>query len=322
MPYNILLLPLLAGYLFLSRSRFRSYATARLPKDQLLLAAAVSGFFFLIVSRTVCYWLLQTSVGLAFATWLHKVAPFDFIGTALGTLILAGTLIKISNMLVSEQVAGFWLYHRGDMDPLMGILWSSYVGVEPSNAPGALRLSLTIVKEMLLFFCRQFQFKALFGALWNIRETIALIRSRELAFSKLKRGPLRSVMVNLKDGKVIVGYVTDMLTTKPSVEFVTIAPVWTGYRDSSSRVLKTVDYSATVAEAKASSGGSSDLEDIRAFSRVIRIADIASASVFNAGAFKIRESEAHFGEAGTAPAEVPAPLGFWDRLVFLFRGRR
>lgn len=320
MPYNILLLPLLAGYLFLSRSRFRSYATARLPKDQLLLAAAVSGFFFLIISRSVCYALLQTDCGLAFAKWLHKVAPFDFIGTALGTLLLAGALIKLSNMLVSEQVAGFWLYHRGDMDPLMGILWSSYVGVDPSKPPGAILLSLTIVKAMFLFFRRQFQFKALLGALWNIRETLALTRSRGLAFSKLKHGPLRSVMVNLKDGKVIVGYVTDLLTTKPSIEFVTIAPVWTGYRDSSSRVLKTVDYSATVAEAKKSSDGSNDPKDIRAFSRVIRIADIASASVFNAGAFKIRESEAHFGEVDSVP--VPAPMSFWERVVFVFKGNR
>lgn len=320
MPYNILLLPLLAGYLFLSRSRFRSYATARLPKDQLLLAAAVSGFFFLIFSRTICILALQTDAGLAFATWLHKVAPFDFIGTALGTLLLAGALIKISNVLVSEQVAAFWLYHRGDMDPLMGTLWSSYVGVEPSNAPGALRLSLTIVKEMLRFLWRQFQFKAFLGALWNIRQTLALTRSRELAFSKMQRGPLRSVMVNLKDGKVIVGYVTDLLTTKPSIEFVTIAPVWSGYRDSSSRVLKTVDYSATVAEAKASSGEGSDLKDVKPFSRVIRIADIASASVFNPGAFKIRESEAHFGEVNAVPG--PPPMSFWERVVFVFKAPR
>ena len=284
------------------------------------MAAAVSGFFFLIFSRIVCCLLLQTKVGLAFATWLHKVAPFDFIGTALGTLLLAGTLIKISNMLVSEQVAAFWLYHRGDMDPLMRILWSSYVGVEPSNAPGAIRLSFTIVKEMFGFLWRQFQFKAFLRALWNIRETLALTRFRGLAFSKLQRGPLRSVMVNLKDGKVIVGYVTDLLTTKPSIEFVTIAPVWTGYRDSSSRVLKTVDYSATVAEAKASPGGVSNLKDIEPFSRVIRIADIATASVFHPGAFKIRESEAHFGETNVVPVQPPKNL--WEWIVLAFRGNR
>ncbi|MBB5879681.1 hypothetical protein GGR74_000829 [Xanthomonas arboricola] len=316
MPYNILLLPLLAGYLFLSRSRFRAYATARLPKDQLLLAAAASGFLFLIASRAICYTFLQTEIGLAFATWLHKIAPFDFIGTALGTLLLASTLISLSNMLVSERIAGFWLYHRGDLDPLTQILWSSYVGVHPSRPQGPLLLSFTIIKEMFLFFSREFGFKAVLRAPRKIPAALSLIRSRDLAFSRLKRGRLTTVMINLKDGRILVGYVTDLPTTNPSVEFVTVAPVWTGYRDSASRVFKTVDYSAAIAAAKTASVQSSSLRDIRSFARVVRIADVSSASVFNKGAFKIRESKEHFKDKD---GRSSSQKGFLHRFLAAFR---
>lgn len=318
MPYNILLLPLLAGYLFLSRSRFKAYATARLPKDQLLLAAAGWGFLFLILSRAFCYALLQTSWGLALGNWLHKVAPFEFIGTAIGTLLLAEALIRLSNMFVSERIAGLWLYHRADLDPLMRVLWSSNVGVEPFKPPGAFLLSLTILRAMLAFLWKVVGLKKLLRSPREIPEIISLLRSNDISFSKLRRGDLKTVMINLKDGKVLVGYVADLLTTNPSVEFVTIAPLWSGYRDSSSRVFKTVDYSATIEAAIAEEGESSTLKDPKDFSRVIRIADISSAAVFNPGAFEIRESEAHVAKVEAVPA--PAPVSFWERLVLAFKG--
>lgn len=317
MPYNILLLPLLAGYLFLSRSRFKAYATARLAKDQLLLAAAVWGLLFLILSRAICFALLKTTWGLAVGLAIHKVAPFAFIGTAIGTLLIAETLIRASNLLVSERIAGLWLYHRGDLDPLMRVLWSSNVGVEPSKPPGSIVLSLKILTGMLTFLWREVGLAKLFGSPKQIPTVLSLLRSNEVSFSGLERDDPRGVMINFNNGRVLVGYVADLLTTNPSAEFVTIAPLWSGYRDSASRVFKTVDYSATIQAALDEEGEGSALKDPKDFSRVIRIADISSAAVFNPGAFEIRQSDAHLGKVEA----VPVPMSFWERIVFAFKGR-
>lgn len=288
MPYNILLLPLLAGYLFLSKSRLRTYATARLPKDQLLLAAAAHGFLLLLVSRTACYALLQTNWGWACAKALHRIAPFDFIGTALGTLVLAGVLIALSNTFVSERVAGFWLYHRRELDPLTSILWSSNVGAEASKPRGAFLFTVTLAKEMLRFVWKEIGLlKFMKTPLRDLPKILEILRTRGLEFSKLAYGRPKTVMVNMKDGKVLVGYVIDLPTNNPSLDFVTISPLWTGYRDSTNQVFKSVDYSHAFEAASVSPSGA---EDPAVFARVIRSGDISSVSVFSKGAFDIKSS--------------------------------
>lgn len=59
----------------------------------------------------------------------------------------------------------------------------------------------------------------------------ALVRSRDLEFSKLKHGQSRTVMINTRDGKVLASYVVDLPTTNPSFDFVTIIQLLSGYRD-------------------------------------------------------------------------------------------
>ncbi|WP_369939913.1 hypothetical protein [Xanthomonas medicagonis] len=310
MPYNILLLPLLAGYLFLSQSRLRAYATARLPKDQLLLAAAAHGFLFLLVSRITCYGLLQTDWGLAFAKILHRAAPFDFIGTALGTLIFAGLLITFSNTFVSERVAGFWLYHRRELDPLTRILWSSSVGAEAVLPKGVFFFTLTLAKKMLRFFWKEIGLvKFLKTPLGELPEILAILRTRGLEFSGLAHGEPKTIMVNMKDGKVLVGYVIDLPTNNPSVDFVTVSPLWTGYRDSANQVLKSVDYSRAF---EAASEKPNSAEDPAIFARVIRSGDISSVSVFSKGAFDIQSS--------LKLSELPKKQGLFTRLISAFRG--
>lgn len=306
MPYNILLLPLLAGYLFLSKSRLRAYATARLPKDQLLLAAAVHGFIFLVASRVICYLLLQTSYGSALGTALRKIAPFDFIGTALGTLMVATVLIVCSNAVVSERVAGFWLYHRGDLDPMTRVLWSSSVGAEPNRPSGPFLFTLMLIKEMAAFIGKEMG-TFLSAPVKELPELLALVRSRDLEFSKLKHGQSRTVMINTRDGKVLVGYVVDLPTTNPSLDFVTITPLWSGYRDVSNRVLKSVDYSEAIARVSQKNDTEDDPAD---FARVVRSADIASASIFNVGAFAIQDAH----DATQLPDVSSTKKGFWASL--------
>ncbi|WP_238601293.1 hypothetical protein [Xanthomonas arboricola] len=297
MPYNILLLPLLAGYLFLSRSRLRAYSTARLPKDQLLLAAALLGFIFLLVSRLICYLVLQADWGRYFAQSLHKVAPFDFIGTALGTLLLSGLLISFVNTFVSENVAGFWLYHRRELDPLTRVLWSSVVGVEPRKPPGGLVLTWTLAVRMLRFLRVEIGFKRLLRTpLREYPKVVEVLRAEGLQFSGLDHGEARTAMINMKDGRVIVGYTFDLLTNNPNIDFVTISPLWTGYRDGENRVLKVVDYTKAFEDASEKPG---DSPDPKSFARVIRSSEIISASVFSGGAFKIPDLPQQESQAST-----------------------
>lgn len=109
------------------------------------------------------------------------------------------------------------------------------------------------------------------------------LKDAGVELSGLPQGQACTVMINLKDGKVITGWVLDLPTDRPKVEFVTIAPLWTGYRDDKNRVLKSVDYVAAI--DRIATPGSKD--DPRSFARVIRTADITAVSLFDDTAFMI-----------------------------------
>jgi hypothetical protein len=99
MPFNLLLLPLLAGFLLISRTNIWAYATSLHSKEILLLYASVAGLILLCVSRIVCFLLLKCEFGVALGEMLHRIAPFPYIGTALGTLLLSGAIVLVLNWL-------------------------------------------------------------------------------------------------------------------------------------------------------------------------------------------------------------------------------
>ena len=276
MPYNLLLLPLLAGYLFLSLSSLRAYSILRLGKDQLLLHASAWGLGLLVVSRASCVLLLQTEVGLLCAKWLHAVAPFDFIGTALGTLILALVAVGASNLIIDEKAAARWLYHRGVHDPLARTLWSSFLGRTMKKPPGPFFFMLQVLRGMLRKLRELELSKIDVLEIRALLRTLALLRSAGADLSGLPPAHPLPVMLYLKDQKVIVGYVVYIDNNAPNIEFAKVAPVWTGHRDTgTNKIVKTTDYSAVLGNSN------SDV------SRVIRISDIVWASLFEESAFDL-----------------------------------
>lgn len=307
MPFNLLLLPLLAGYLYLTKSNLRSYATSQIPKEHLLLHAALTGLFFLVVSRTICLLLLSFPLGHEAAKALHRAAPFPYVGTAFGTVLLSLFFIKFSNAFISEKVAGVWLYHSGQVDPMTRALWRSTIGIPPTLFA---RRSFSLTANMIVAFSREMLrllgWKIFTRSLSTLYRTILLIRNEHgLALAGLHMGQAAAIMVWFKDNKVLVGYLTDLPANKPIAEFITIAPIWTGFRDSTTnKVYKTVDYGEAMRSA----------EDPMALSRVFRTADISSVSLFNATAFNFDRLPELRAEKTTARQLRAGPKPHW-RLV-------
>jgi len=298
-PFNLLLLPLLGGYLYLSKSNVRSYWTAQLQKEQLLFSAATYGLLFLLVSRLVVLWLLSTDEGLELAQSFHKLAPFPFAGTAFGTILLAVVAWVFSNMFVNEETAGHWLYHRGSFDPLTDLFWQSAIGSKKRSAPTGFLFIWKLALKVSLLWIKGLVRLAAKPRRWSRRRTwqepYRLFLAARAAGLELAGFPLGSptpVMLSMKDSKVIVAIVVELSALKPNPAFVTVLPLWTGYRESTTRrVYKTVNYEPVLQAA----------DDPLDFSRVIRTADIATATIWDEAAFVIPESA-----DSSAAAEEPA----------------
>lgn len=279
MPSNILLLPFLAGFLFATFSNLRAYSTAQLPREHLLFHAAAFGLIFVVLSRAVCLLALATPPGLWFAELLHGAAPFPYIGTSLGAVLISITLIGLSNYLVPEPVAGHWLFNRGVVDPLTRLLMQSAIGAQPKPVPGAfwftVRLSARYVGELWkLFGWRIFRTK------WTLLRAALKDLRTNLVFqvAGFEAGQAKPVLLCMKDGRVIAGFVKDLVSNRPSAEAFAIVPVWTGFRDpSTNEIVRVTEYADALKRAEEPSN----------LSRVIRAVDISYATILDERAFEI-----------------------------------
>lgn len=96
MPFNLLLLPLLGGYIFLRYWNPTRYHALRADKERLIILAAIPGFISLVITFFVMrlgqYLFPCQPNHFCFQTWWMRVAPFDYIGTAMSALLLAGLI--------------------------------------------------------------------------------------------------------------------------------------------------------------------------------------------------------------------------------------
>jgi hypothetical protein len=101
MPFNVLLLPLLGGYIFISNWNFTRFAAKRYSGERLLFHAALAGVFLLVLS----YILVQVIANARpdIESWWHAYVPFNHFGTSLGALLLGATLWKPLNWGFSRQ---------------------------------------------------------------------------------------------------------------------------------------------------------------------------------------------------------------------------
>lgn len=109
MPYNLLLLPLLGGYIFARKCNRTRYNALRSENYRLLFLAAEFGLYLLIVSALL-RWLFNL-LTLAFPSlsyldhFWHVVFPFEYSGTAFLSFFLGSTLWRRFNIGYDREKA-------------------------------------------------------------------------------------------------------------------------------------------------------------------------------------------------------------------------
>ena len=107
MPFNLLLLPLLGGYLFVRGCRWTRYQAERADGHRLLFMSALCGTVLLIVASLVHELIRYNHPGwyVAIAPIWHRMAPFAYSGTAFLALLLAVPCLTLANLSRREGTA-------------------------------------------------------------------------------------------------------------------------------------------------------------------------------------------------------------------------
>jgi hypothetical protein len=102
MPYNLLLLPLLGGYIFVRKCFRTRYNALRSENYRLLFLAAEFGLYLLVLAailRALFNFLTNTIPSLAYIDRIwHVVFPFDYSGVAFLSFFLGLTLWRLFNI--------------------------------------------------------------------------------------------------------------------------------------------------------------------------------------------------------------------------------
>jgi len=81
MPFNVLLLPLLGGYVFVSKWNYTRFDTKRHSGERLIIFSALAGVVFLVAAYAACHAVAYVWPK-AFVVW-HGLVPYEHAGTSL-----------------------------------------------------------------------------------------------------------------------------------------------------------------------------------------------------------------------------------------------
>lgn len=90
MPFNVLLLPLLGGYVFISGWNRTRFDARRYSGERLLFHAAIAGVVFLLVAFVATRIMVVLGPG-AYAWW-RAIVPFEYTGTSFLAFILGAVV--------------------------------------------------------------------------------------------------------------------------------------------------------------------------------------------------------------------------------------
>lgn len=269
MPFNQLLLPLIGGYLLIGFTHISSHWASRQSKEQLILVSAAAGLISLIAARIFAVLLVGTESGLAAYQILHKAAPYSGIGTALLSVAICLTVNLWVNFVWPKDEAMLWLYSTtGTYNTLEKLLLTSALRVRATTArPFFQELAIRMIWHPPLYFWRYLAHK-----FRSKRDQAAPIAANDHA----KINDPLPVMLSMKDRKVYVGWVEWVPPLRAdSSPYITIVPVWSGYRDPNSlKVFPTENYEDIVFSTQKPNG------------KVIAIGDIANASLYDPKTFE------------------------------------
>lgn len=121
MPFNLLLLPLLGGFLLLHRAFYWRFHLVRFDGHRLIFFSAAAGVGLLVAS-TLLSWLVSFNLNGSADLW-HSVVPFDHSGKAFGALALGAFLPFVMNRIPGarrhERVRNAIAYFNNEMELLL-----------------------------------------------------------------------------------------------------------------------------------------------------------------------------------------------------------
>jgi hypothetical protein len=105
MPYNLLLLPLLGGFLFVHLTHFFRFAAQRLDGYRLLFQAAIAGTLLAMLARVIIV-TIETSVGhYPWHGFWVRFAPFPYAGTSILSLAIGPAIALTVNLFIGPDEA-------------------------------------------------------------------------------------------------------------------------------------------------------------------------------------------------------------------------
>jgi hypothetical protein len=105
MPYNLLLLPLIGGFLFVHLTHYFRFAAQRLDGYRLLFQAAIAGVGLSILGRLATVLLGLTPLGKPLQTYWSLFSPFPFSGTSAISLLLGPVCALLVNLFIKKNKA-------------------------------------------------------------------------------------------------------------------------------------------------------------------------------------------------------------------------
>ena len=105
MPWNLLLLPLLAGYCGLHICHFFRFRAQKQDGHRLLFESALAGIPLLILGRLTTHWIVSESWGRLVERAVVEMGDVPFIGTGMAALLFGIALPLFANALTSTERA-------------------------------------------------------------------------------------------------------------------------------------------------------------------------------------------------------------------------
>lgn len=105
MPYNLLLLPLLGGFLFFHLTHYFRFGAQRLDGYRLLLQAAIAGTCLAVIGRILVELIELTPLAAMFKSIWGRFAPFPFSASSALALALGPAIALIWNLFVNKETA-------------------------------------------------------------------------------------------------------------------------------------------------------------------------------------------------------------------------
>jgi hypothetical protein len=105
MPYNLLLLPLLGGFLFIHLAHYFRFGAQRLDGYRLLLQSAIAGTCLAGIARIIVELLGVATFGLSALTVWYKFFPFPYSAESSLSLVLGPVIAGLVNLFIDTETA-------------------------------------------------------------------------------------------------------------------------------------------------------------------------------------------------------------------------